>query len=148
MTPKQESELLMNAVLPVAERMLKEYGEFFPFGGYMMLDGSIRHIGASDSNTDHPKSRDLLFVLKDSFKEMASRRACKAVALVFDVPVALPDAAEKSDAIQLNIEHAAGYSVEVFFPYRLGDGELSMATRSLNRKRTTIPSLAKFLNFG
>lgn len=102
MTPKQESEMLMNAVLPVAERMLKEHGEFYPYGGCMMLDGSIMHIGASDSDTDYPKSRDLLFVLKDSFREMASRRECKAVALVFNVSITLPNADEKSDAIQLD----------------------------------------------
>jgi hypothetical protein len=124
MTPKQESEVLMNAVIPVAERMLKEHGEFYPYGGCMRLDGSITHIGTSDSDTDHPRSSDLLFVLKNSFKEMASRRECKAVAVVLAVSVALPNAAEKSDAIQLNIEHADGYSVEVFFPYRLVDGEL------------------------
>ncbi len=124
MTPKQESEMLMNAVLPVAERMLKEHGEFYPYGGCMMLDGSITHIGASDSDTEHPKSGDLLFVLKNSFREMASRRECKAVALVFDVSIPLPNAGEKSDAIQLSIEHAEGYSVELFFPYRLADGEL------------------------
>lgn len=123
MTQKSESEMLMNAVLPVAERMLKQYGEFYPYGGCMRLDGSITHIGATDADTDRPKSRDMIFVLKDSFREMASRRECKAVAVVFDVSTTLPNG-EKSDAIQVNIEHADGYSVEVFFPYRLADGEL------------------------
>jgi hypothetical protein len=30
MTPKQEAEDLMNEMLPVAKRMLREHGEFFP----------------------------------------------------------------------------------------------------------------------
>ena len=124
MTQMHESETLMNAVLPVAERMLKQHGEFYPYGGCMRLDGSITHIGATDADTDHPKSRDVLFVLKDSLREMASRGACKAVALVFDVSIALPNSVEKGDAIQVNIEHEGGYSVEVFFPYRLTEGEL------------------------
>jgi hypothetical protein len=125
MTAKFESEMLMNAVLPVAERMLKQYGEFYPYGGCMRLDRSITHIGATDSDTDHAKSRDLLFILKDSFREMASRRECKAVAAVFGVSITLPNSDEKSDAIQVkNVEHADGYSVQVFFPYRLADGEL------------------------
>lgn len=113
----------MNAVLPVAERMLKQYGEFYPYGGCMRLDGSITHIGATDADTDHPKSRDVIFVLKDSLREMANRRECKAVAMVFDVSTTLPNGG-KSDAIQVNIEHADGCSVEVFLPYRLADGEL------------------------
>lgn len=125
MTPKRESEILMNAVLPVAERMLKQYGEFYPYGGCMMLDGSITHIGATDSDTDRPKSKDLLFILKDSFREMASRRECKAVAIVSNVSIQLPSLGEKSDAIQVNVEHADGYTVEVFFPYRLANAELT-----------------------
>lgn len=124
MTPKQEAEKLMNAVLPVAERMLKEHREFYPYGGCLRPDGSITHIGATDSDTDHPKSRDLLFVLKESLREMAGRRECKAVAIVFDVAITLPKSGERSDSIQVNIEHVDGYSVEVFFPYRLADGEL------------------------
>lgn len=124
MTPKNESETLLNAVLPVAERMLKEHGEFYPYGGCMRPDGSITHIGASDADTDHPKSRDLLFVLTDSFREMARKRECNAVATVFAVVITLPSSGEKSDAIQVNIGHASGYSVEVYFPYRLADGEL------------------------
>jgi hypothetical protein len=123
MTPKCESETLMNAVLPVAERMLKQHGEFYPYGGCTRLDGTITHIGATDADTDRPKSKDLLFVLKDSLREMAGRRECKAVAVVFDVSITLPSG-ERSDAIQVNIEHAGGYSVEVFFPYRLADGKL------------------------
>ncbi|MBS1835679.1 MAG: hypothetical protein JST65_23380 [Acidobacteria bacterium] len=124
MTPKHESETLMNAVLPVAERMLTQHGEFYPYGGCMRLDGSITHIGAEDADTDHPKSKDMLFALKDSLREIAGRGECKAVAVVFDVSISLPNSGERSDAIQVNVEHEGGYSVEVFFPYRLADGEL------------------------
>ncbi len=104
----------MNAVLPVAERMLRQYGEFYPYGGCMRLDGSITHIGATDADTDHPKSKAMVFVLKDSLREMASRGECKAVAVVFDVSIALPNASAKSDAIQVNIEHQAATPWECF----------------------------------
>lgn len=124
MSPKQESEMLLNAVLPVAERMLKEHGEFYPYGGCMMLDGSISHVGASDIDTDHPKSGDMLFVLKDWFRELVGRRECKAVAIVFDVSITLPNSGEKRDAIQLNIDHTEGYSAEIFLLYRLADGKV------------------------
>lgn len=116
--------MLMNAVLPVAERMLTQHGEFYPYGGCMRLDGSITHIGAEDTDTAHPKSNDMLFVLKDSLREIAGRGECKAVVVVFDVSITLPNSGERSDAIQVNVEHEDGYSVEVFFPYRLADGEL------------------------
>ena len=124
MNTKQESERLMNAVLPLAEKMLKQHGEFYPYGGYMKPDGTIVDVGAEDPDTDRPKSKDLLYVLRSSFREMADTNQCKAVAIVFAVAVNLPKSNRKSDAIQVCVEHADGYSAEVFFPYQISNNEI------------------------
>jgi hypothetical protein len=124
MNAKQESEKLINELLPLAEKMLKEYGEFYPYGGYMKLDGSIVDVGADDSDTNHPKSKDLIYVLRSSFREMASMNQCKAVAIVFNIAVSVPNSSRKSDAIQVCVEHVDGYSAEVFFPYQIGNNEI------------------------
>jgi hypothetical protein len=124
MNAKQESERLMNAMLPLAEKMLRRYGEFHPYGGYMKLDGTIVDVGAEDPDTDHPKSKDLIYVLRSSFREMANTNQCKAVAVVFDVAVNLPNSNRKSDAIQICVDHADGYSAEVFFPYQIVNNEV------------------------
>jgi hypothetical protein len=91
---KQESERLLNAVLPLAERMLKEYGEFYPYAGYLKPGGQVVDVGAEDPETDHPKSKDLIHVLRDSLRELARTGKCVAVAIVFDVTVNLPSSAE------------------------------------------------------
>lgn len=114
--------MLVNALLPVAKKMLKKYGEFYPYGGYMRLDGSIDHVGVADQDTDHPKSKDMIYVLQCSFQEMARAQQCKAAAMVFDVTVTLPNSERKSDAIQVCVEHTDGYSAEVFFPYQIANG--------------------------
>jgi hypothetical protein len=119
MNAKQESEKLMNAVLPLAEKMLIRHGEFYPYGGYLKPDGSIVDVGVEDLDTEHPKSRDLIYVLQNSFREMASTNRCKAVVLIFDVAVVLPDSNRRSDAIQVCVDHVDGYSAEVFFPYHI-----------------------------
>jgi hypothetical protein len=121
MSGKDESEKLMNAVLPLAERMLRDHGEFYPYGAYMKPGGEIVHVGAEDEDTDHPKSRDLLYVLRDSFSGMAKAGDCKASAIVFNVVVDVPSTERRSDAIQVCLDHSDGYSAEVFFPYELGD---------------------------
>jgi len=124
MNAKQESEKLMNVLLPLAEKMLRQYGEFYPYGGYMKPDGTIVDVGAEDPDTDRPKSKDLLYVLRSSFREMADTNQCKAVAIVFGVAVNLPKSNRKSDAIQVCVEHADGYSAEVFFPYQISNNEI------------------------
>jgi len=124
MNAKQEAEMLMNAVLPLAEKMLSQHGEFYPYGGYMKLDGTVIDVGADDLETSHPKSRDLIYILRSSFREMASTNQCKAVAIVFDVAVNLPNSDRKSDAIQICLDHVDGYSAEVFFPYQIVNDEI------------------------
>lgn len=124
MNPQQESEKLMNAVLTLATKMLKEYGEFYPYGGYMKPSGEIVDVGADTPDTDHPKSQDLIYVLRSSFQEKARAKQCKAVAIVFDVAVYLPGTHQKSDAIQVCVEHIDGYSAEVFFPYEIVNREI------------------------
>jgi hypothetical protein len=39
MPSKKDCERLLNAVLPIAETLLRRYGEFYPFAGYMERDG-------------------------------------------------------------------------------------------------------------
>jgi hypothetical protein len=119
MNTKQESERLMNSVIPLAKKMLAEYGEFYPYGGYMKFDGEIVDVGAKDPDDDYPKSKDLIYILKSSFQEMARTNHSKAVAIVFNVRVNIPTSEKISDAIQVCIDHVDGYSVEVFFPYQI-----------------------------
>lgn len=124
MNAKQESEKLINAILPLAERMLRRYGEFYPYGGYMTPDGGVVDVGAKDPDTSHPGSQHLIEILRTSFREMARANKCKAVAIVFDVAVTLPNSNRRSDAVQVCVEHADGYSAEVFFPYHIINNEI------------------------
>jgi len=85
-------------------------------------DGTIVEVGADDPDTDRPKSKDVIYVLRSLFQEMARTNQCKAVAVVFDVN--LPKSNRKSDAIQFCIEHSDGYSMGLFFPYQIINNEL------------------------
>jgi hypothetical protein len=122
--PKEESEALLNSVFPLAEQMLREYGEFYPYGGYMTPNGEIVHVGAKDADTDYPLSEDLIALLRTKFREMASARQCKIVALIYGVLVESAGSSRKADAIQACLDHVDGYSVEVFFPYQITNGKV------------------------
>lgn len=123
---KRETAVLMNAVLPVAERMLREYGEFYPYGGYLKSNGEIVHVGAMDTATDHPKTTDVLGILRNSLSKLAKSGECRATAIVIDVRIKLPKTKLRGDAIQICLDHKGGYSKEVFVPYRISsDGSIT-----------------------
>ncbi|MGH8020201.1 MAG: hypothetical protein ACREIA_18370 [Opitutaceae bacterium] len=122
MTAKQEVEKLMNDLVPFAKRMLSERGEFYPFGGYVKREGGIVHVGAEQVGTDQPKSADLFLLLKQSFQEKARNDECRATAILADVRIVPPGSSQKSDAIQVSLDHKDGYTAEVFYPYRRENG--------------------------
>jgi len=121
MTAKEESEELMDSVLIHARNLLTKFRGFLPYGGYMEPDGAIRHVAVDDPDNEYPGSEPLIEALQTSFQELARNRQCRAVAIVCDVRVQPPGSAEKSDAIQVSIEHIDGYAVKVFFPYSFVD---------------------------
>ena|ERR1041385_3436498 len=123
-TAKQECEKLMNSLLPTALSMLSEYREFYPYGGYIELDGQIRHVGVKDETTEYPQSEDMINVLENLFLEKARAHECKATAIICDVRVKGPGSERKRDAIQVRLDHMDGYSTEVFFPYEIVEDEV------------------------
>jgi hypothetical protein len=129
MNAKEESELLLNDVLPLAERMLREHGEFYPYAGYMKPDGELVAVGAALEGTHHPASRDLIDTLRNSLRDLARSKKCKAVAIVFDVAVTLPNSDRRSDAIQVSLDHVSGYSVDIFFPYQIVNANIVYAEK-------------------
>jgi hypothetical protein len=124
--PKSDCEALMSAVLPFAERMLRDYGEFLPFGGAMRPNSEIVSVAGYDGR-ERPPSADLIRLLKDSFAKAARDKVYKATALVYDVRVVSPNTGEKTDAIAVALDHRDNYSVVVFVPYKREGTALSFS---------------------
>ena len=117
-SPKADCEALMNSVLPFARQTLDRYGEFYPFGGAMRVDGQLTSVGGYEG-WERPPSSDVIKLLKVAFIAGAKESHFKATALVYDVRVTLPSTGEKSDAIAVSLNHRDGYSVIILFPYKI-----------------------------
>jgi hypothetical protein len=126
-TAKSQAEALLNEVLPFAEQMLCNYGEFLPYAGALRPSGEVVSIGGDDGR-EHPPSKDLIDLLANGLREGASGGEYVATALVYDVRVTPPSANEPTDAIAAELEHRDGYAVTVFFPYELTNGPPVLAS--------------------
>lgn len=133
---KQESQQLMDAVLPFAQQMLTEHGEFFPYGGAMNSAGEIISVTAYEGNENLPSS-ELIEFLNKAFRGAAAKKEYKATALVYDVRISLPSG-EPSDAIALNLDHESGYSVIVLLPYTLSNGKLEFGQIAAQKGKGSI----------
>ncbi len=121
MSAKEEAELLVNDLVPCAKVMLREHGEFWPFGGTLGTDGSITQVGAHRELMQDAAPGELVELLEGAFRSDAAQGKIRAAAILLNVTLA----SRGKDAILVRLDHADGYAVHVFFPYAIAGGEVT-----------------------
>jgi len=122
MHPKEAVELLMNDGISFAKRMLSEYGEFHPYGRVLGADSKIVVVAVNDVN-EYPIGAEYLQLLEDGLRDKASKDGDMAIATFANVPLRGKNA-EPNEAIQVSLEHISGYSVNVYYPYSINEGDV------------------------
>ena len=126
MTPREECEILLDALLSTAERLLRKNGEFYPIGATLTAEDEVSFSAASYDDDDYPESQRVMNDLILSHRELAAQQHIKASGIAFNAAVAAPDGAE-SAAILITLEHASGYAVMVGAPDAADDsGEITL----------------------
>ncbi|HGY9571618.1 TPA: hypothetical protein ACOJO8_005140, partial [Vibrio harveyi] len=59
---KEDAQHLFDSVLPFAEKMLAEYGEFYPYGAAMTLTGDVVDVSVFEGN-EYPPSSEIIDLL-------------------------------------------------------------------------------------
>ncbi len=109
---------LVAATLPLAQKMLAEHGEFYPFAAQVTEAGEIGMVAAAVDDASRPPSSDVIEGLYEGLARLASES--RAVAVASDVRIA-----SNSDAIRVEVEHRDGIAIAVLLPYttkRFGRG--------------------------
>jgi hypothetical protein len=112
--------VLVDSVLPRAERLLARQQFFLPFGAALDPDGKVRLF-------EGPKAKSLddldevALEVASALRLIALTGKARAVCLVVLVHVAPPGAEEKQDTIWIRAEHFSGFSNSVFYPYEVRD---------------------------
>jgi hypothetical protein len=120
MSPREEIDRLLNAMMPFADKMLSQHGEFFPFAGALRPDGSIVSVGAYDGR-EQPPSADVIKDLLAALRNDAQQGRVDATAIVYDVRLSDPKR-EQQDAVVVSLDHRGGMSANVVFPYMIQRG--------------------------
>ena len=128
---REEIEEVLNYLLPFAERMLSERGEFYPYAAAMAPDGEVSAVAAGTEEVD-PDVGDLLVDLHAVLREQAAEGSIRASGIAADVTLTDPDSGHTTDAVQVELDHADGGALDIYVPYeRAGEdvkfGELVAA---------------------
>jgi hypothetical protein len=114
--PTDEIQELLNFLLPHAEQMLNEHGEFYPYAAALDSDGALNSVD-TDLEDDSPDVGDVLLALHEGLRERAAEGAIRASGIAADVTLTDPDSGETTDAVQVELDHADAEAVDVFVPY-------------------------------
>ena len=117
MTPKEECEVLLEALLAASENLLKKNGEFYPIGAVLTNDGAATFT-AVHSDNEFPDSQSIIRDLIASHKQMAQKDEMKASGIAWNGMVS--SEGKPSNAIIVSLEHKDDYSVVVGLPYKMG----------------------------
>lgn len=117
MSPKEECEFLTGVILPIAEKQIRLYGEFYPFGAVLANNNSIEMTDIYEEN-DHPDANKVMQNLIDTHKRLANEGKIRASGIVWKT-VMKDSNGEDIDAITVSLEHKDNYSVVIAKSYKI-----------------------------
>ena len=118
MSQKEDCEVLLDALLPAAENLLRKNEEFYPIGAVLTTDSSTTFTAVQSSN-EFPDSQNVIDDLTTAHRQMAEKNEIKASGIVWNAALSTPDG-KKSDAIIVSLEHKDNYSIIVGLTYKIG----------------------------
>ncbi len=113
---QEQLNQLVNSLIQFAQQQLEKVGEFYPFGASIKTDGNLT-LEAVHTGSEYPDSNELIQMTESVFKANALAGNIVAAGLCMDVRIQIPGNLEKSDAIQVKLEHKEGDSRNAFLPY-------------------------------
>mgnify|MGYP003631076348 CR=1 FL=1 len=119
-----------------AEKMLREYKEYYPFGVSVNSNGEIVPIGYRDNETDMPKSQKVIDELTNHFQDDLKNNKIRAYGITYDVRVQVNGSGEISDAILIDIVHRDSMDLpKYYFSYSWSEKDKLVFGNSFGMKR-------------
>jgi hypothetical protein len=123
--PQKQCESLMT-LLPFAETVLRDHGEFRPFGGVVDNTGITRMIGGW-ANADCCRPVEVIHYLRNGMIRDAQAGQIVATAILYDAMAIPPGLHENASVITVEVCHRAGFALTVVFPYYFHNRQLVIA---------------------
>jgi hypothetical protein len=108
---------LLNYIIPFAERMLNQYGTFYPFAAAVYSTGAVMAVG-SDDGGDNPSSSSIVHLLTAALKKMAAKKEIRASGICSNGRVEMDGSSLES--IVVNLEHVTGQAATCHLTYTKG----------------------------
>ncbi|MCU0660173.1 MAG: hypothetical protein MUD00_00970 [Candidatus Pacebacteria bacterium] len=123
MNEKERTQLdkLLNALVPFAQKMLIQHGEFYPFGMYLNSKDEIVAV-ENDFLEKHPTPKEVIDSLMQSFQVKKQEHDLHAFGIAFNANLY---AGNTDGAISIHLEDAENKVISATLPYKKNEsGEI------------------------
>jgi hypothetical protein len=118
MTPREESDSLLNSAITMAMNLVRVHGSYIPFAMVIEMDGVQTNIAADDTVT---QDRDVLAVaVQDQVKSMCAAGWVRAVGFARNISFRRTADGPSIAAVEVNLDHLQDQAVRCILPYELG----------------------------
>lgn len=131
--PREDVRLLIDSCFAFATALLRKNGEFYPFGQTLNHAREIGH-DLVHTGDEHPDSAALIDDLRKVWRSKASRNEIVATAVAYMCVTHGSEDESKVDAICIAVDHSGGITVNLYFPYSIAAGVLSVAKARTERR--------------
>lgn len=142
LTPEQDCEALLNAMMPLVEQALEKYRMFYPFGAGLQPDGQIVLVAGHEGG-ERPKTQELIDSLVQGFQEDAAKGEYKACCTLYPSLIQHTGETQKHDAITVELEHRDAFSAVVHYRYSATDRGVTIGQPSFSPGTSRIWPIAR-----
>jgi hypothetical protein len=114
---RQDYNALLELLMPFAEQMLAQNGEFFPFGASVNREGEVSACATYDG-TETPASEEVIAMLVQGFRDEARNGKTRATGICYDGRIV--QEGKTVDAVIVSLEHVSGSATKTCVPYTKG----------------------------
>ena len=115
---KPDVAAVANLLFELSEKLISKTGNFFPHGAVLTDGAEVKLVAAAPpGGTDLTNSIEILPVLHDGLRTMASEVSCKAIGIAENVTVT-PEGQRPTAAIKVLFEHRRGLCVALYLPFK------------------------------
>ena len=134
---REDLNQLLDALIPFAQKLLSQQGQFLPFAAAINAAGGIRFLGGQ-AGGDNASPKEIQDHLLGELQQGARKGAFRAAGLCSDMHVRRGEDAATS-VIGISLEHSDGTSIDVFLPYTWhGDGRVEYGERFASARELCI----------
>ncbi|MEO0974910.1 MAG: hypothetical protein AAFX85_17620 [Pseudomonadota bacterium] len=121
--PTKPLESLVEHAGSFAQLMLDNFGEFYPFGCSLDVEGEINTVAACEEEYN-PVSQNLIERLREGARHANQAHEITATAVVYDARVQIRDRNIDSDAVVIEVDQSPDDPSIVFMLYQRRSGNI------------------------